>query len=134
MAELSKINLDRSMCKLLEQCSEYIEEITREDFIDFINIETNKFLIKLIPSLNEINAENASKYFYLLNDIERIEDHAKIIFDESNNMKKQGIKFSQNEIDEFRTVYKIIEKLFDLSIKAFNNTQKGIEDQNILND
>ena len=49
-------------------------------------------------------------------------------------MKKQGIKFSQNEIDEFRTVYKIIEKLFDLSIKAFNNTQKGIEDQNILND
>ena len=44
-------------------------------------------------------------------------------------MKKQGIKFSQNEIDEFRTVYKIVEKLFDLSIKAFyNNTQKGKED------
>ena len=88
----------------------------------------------MIPSLNEINAENDSKYFYLLNDIERIGDLAKIIFDESNNMKKQGIKFSQNEIDEFRTVYKIVEKLFDLSIKAFNNTQKGIEDQNILND
>ena len=130
MAELAKINLDRSMCELLEQCWEFIEEITtREDFIDFINIETTKFLIKLIPSLNEINAENASKYFYLLNDIERIGDHAKIIFDESNNMKKQGIQFSQNEIDEFRTVYKIVEKLFDLSIKAFyNNTQKGKED------
>ena len=60
------------MCELLKQCSEYIEEITREDFIDFINIETTKFLIKLIPSLNAINAENVSKYFYLLNDIERI--------------------------------------------------------------
>ena len=107
MTELAKINLDRSMCKLLEQFSEYKEEITtREDFIDFINIETTKFLIKLIPSLNEINAENASKYFYLLNDIERIGDHAKIIFDEYNNMKKQGIKFSQNEIDEFELYIK----------------------------
>ena len=130
MAELAKKNLDRSMCELLEQNSEYIEEITtREDLIDFLNIETTKFLVKLTPSLNEINAEDVSKYFHLLNDIERIGDHAKIILDESISMKKKGIKFSQNAIDEFRDVYKIIEKLFDLSMKAFdNNTHKGLED------
>ena len=130
MAELAKKNLDRSMCELLEQNSEYIEEITtREDLIDFLNIETTKFLVKLTPNLNEINAEDVSKYFHLLNDIERIGDHAKIILDESISMKKKGIKFSQNAIDEFRDVYKIIEKLFDLSMKAFdNNTHKGLED------
>ena len=130
MAELAKKNLDRSMSELLEQNSEYIEEITtREDLIDFLNIETTKFLVKLTPNLNEINAEDVSKYFHLLNDIERIGDHAKIILDESISMKKKGIKFSQNAIDEFRDVYKIIEKLFDLSMKAFdNNTHKGLED------
>ena len=64
-----------------------------------------------------------AKYF------ERIGDHAKIILDESREMKNKGIKFSHDAIDEFRKVYEIIEKLFDLSIKAFdNNTHKGIED------
>ena len=130
MAELAKKNLDRSICELLEQNSEYIEEIAaREDLIDFLNIETTKFLVKLTPSLSEIIAEDVSKYFHLLNDIERIGDHAKIILDESIEMKKKGIKFSKNAIDEFRIIYQIIEKLFDLSMKAFdNNTHKGIED------
>ena len=130
MAELAKKNLDRSICELLEQNSEYIEEIAaREDLIDFLNIETTKFLVKLTPSLNEIIAEDVSKYFHLLNDIERIGDHAKIISDESIEMKKKGIKFSKNAIDEFRIIYQIIEKLFDLSMKAFDyNTHKGIED------
>ena len=129
MAELAKKNLDRSICELLEQTSEHIEEIAaREDLIDFLNIETTKFLVKLTPSLNENTAEDVSKYFHLLNDIERIGDHAKIILDESREMKNKGIKFSHDAIDEFRKVYEIIEKLFDLSIKAFDNTHKGIED------
>ena len=134
MAELAKKNLDRSICELLEQNSEYIEEITaREDLIDFLNIETTKFLVKLTPSLSEIIAEDVSKYFHLLNDIERIGDHAKNILDESIEMKKKGIKFSKNAIDEFRIIYQIIEKLFDLSMKAFdNNTHKGIEDHSSL--
>ena len=134
MAELAKKNLDRSICELLEQNSEYIEEIAaREDLIDFLNIETTKFLVKLTPSLSEIIAEDVSKYFHLLNDIERIGDHAKNILDESIEMKKKGIKFSKNAIDEFRIIYQIIEKLFDLSMKAFdNNTHKGIEDHSSL--
>ena len=130
MAELAKKNLDRSICELLEQTSEYIEEIAaREDLIDFLNIETTKFLVKLTPSLNEVTAQDVSKYFHLLNDIERIGDHAKIMLDESNEMRNKNIKFSKEAIDEFRKVYEVIEKLFDLSIKAFDfNTHKGIED------
>ena len=134
MAELAKKNLERSITELLEQSSEYIEEISaREDLIDFLNIETTKFLVKLTPSINEKTAEDVSTYFHLLNDIERIGDHAKIILDESNEMRKKGIKFSQDAKEEFRKVFDIIEKLFDLSIKAFdNNTHKGLEDHSML--
>jgi phosphate:Na+ symporter len=133
MAELAKKNLDRSMCELLEQNSEYIEEITtREDLIDFLNIETTKFLVKLTPSLSEIIAEDVSKYFHLLNDIERIGDHAKIILDESKEMRNKSIKFSTEAINEFNKAYEIIDKLFELSIKAFEyNTQKGIRNSKI---
>ena len=134
MAELAQKNLNRSISELLEQNSEYIEEISaREDLIDFLNIETTKYLVKLTPTVNEKTAEDVSKYFHLLNDIERIGDHAKTILDESNEMKNKGIKFSQEAISEFYKVYEVIDKLFDLSIKAFdNNTQKDIEDYTLL--
>ena len=134
MANLARKNLNRSISELLEQNNEYIEEISaREDLIDFLNIETTKFLVKLAPSINEKTAEDVSKYFHLLNDIERIGDHAKIILDESNGMRNKGIKFSKEAIDEFNKAYDIIDKLFDLSIKAFdNNSQKGFEDYTML--
>ena len=78
MANLARKNLNRSISEILEQNNEYIEEISaREDLIDFLNIETTKFLVKLAPSINEKTAEDVSKYFHLLNDIERIGDHAK---------------------------------------------------------
>ena len=134
MANLAKKNLNRSIIELLEQSSEFIEEISaREDLIDFLNIETTKFLVKITPSINEKTAEDISKYFHLLNDIERIGDHAKIILDESNEMKNKSIKFSQEAIEEFNKAYEIIDKLFDIAVKSFdNNTQKGIEDYAVL--
>ena len=134
MANLARKNLSRSISELLEQNSEYIEEISaREDLIDFLNIETTKFLVKITPSINEKTAEDISKYFHLLNDIERIGDHAKIILDESKEMRNKSIKFSTEAINEFNKAYEIIDKLFELSIKAFEyNTQKGIEDHSIL--
>ena len=134
MANLAKKNLNRSITELLEQKSEFIEEITaREDVIDFLNIETTKFLVKLTPSINEKTAEDISKYFHLLNDIERIGDHAKNILDESNEMRNKNLKFSQEAVEEFNKVYEIIDKLFDIAIKSFdNNTQKGIEDYALL--
>ena len=99
MANLAKINLNRSVSELLEQNSEYIEEISaREDLIDFLNIETTKFLVKIAPSLNEKTQEDISKYFHLLNDIERIGDHAKIILDESKEMRNKGLKFRKEVI------------------------------------
>ena len=130
MATLAKKNLVRSISELLYQNNEYIEEISvQEELIDFLNIEITKFLVKTTPSISEKAAEDVSKYFHLLNDIERIGDHAKKMVDESNEMKNKGIKFSQEAIDEFNKTFDIIEKLFDLSIKAFdNNTQKGMED------
>jgi phosphate:Na+ symporter len=136
MAGLAQKNLTRSISELLYQNYEYVEEISaREDLIDFLNIETTKFLLKIAPSISEKTAEDVSKYFHLLNDIERIGDHAKIILDESNEMKNKGIKFSSEAIDEFNKVFETIEKMFDLSIKAFdNNTQKGIEDFTTLSE
>ena len=45
--------------------------------INFLNIETTKFTVKLPPKLNEQTTKDVSNYLHLLNDIARIGDHGK---------------------------------------------------------
>jgi len=128
MANLAKINLEKSIEELCEQKNEYVEEInTREDLIDFLNVETTKFLVKLAPKINEQTAEDVSNYFHILNDIERIGDHAKKILDDSIDMKKKGIKFDTDEKNEIKEIKEVNDKIFDLAINVFeNNTHKDM--------
>ena len=128
MISLAKINLDESLEELCEQKNEYIEEInTREDFINFLNIETTKYLVKLAPKLNEDTADDVSNYCHLINDIARIGDHAKKIMDDSIEMRNKKIKFDSDEVKEIQEIKGVSDKIFDLATKIFeNNTHKDM--------
>ena len=122
MANLSKLNLEKSIEELCKQNNEFIEEINeREELINFLNIEITKFLVKLAPKLNEQISEDVAYFFHLLNDIARIGDHAKKIADDSNEMRKKGIKFDNDEIKEINELKDINNKIFNLAIKIFEN-------------
>ena len=122
MANLSKLNLEKSIDELCEQKNEFVDEINaREELINFLNIETTKFIVKLAPKLNEQTTEDVSNYLHLLHEIARIGDHAKIILDDSINMRKKGIKFSDDEKKEIYEIKKINFKIFDLTFKIVEN-------------
>ena len=122
MASLSKLNLDKSIEELLKQNNEFIEEINeREDLIKYLKIEITKFLIRLAPELTKQNSEDISYFFHLLNDISRIGEHAKKIAINSIQMKEKGIKFDNDEIKEINEIKEIIDKIFNLAIKIFEN-------------
>ena len=122
MANLSKVNLEKSIDELCEQKNEFVDEINaREELINFLNIETTKFIVKLAPKLNEQTTEDVSNYLHLLHEIARIGDHAKIILDDSINMRKKGIKFSDDEKKEIYEIKKINFKIFDLTFKIVEN-------------
>ena len=122
MATLSKLNLDKSIEELLKQNNEFIEEINeREDLIKFLKIEISKFLIRLAPKLTEQNSEDVSYFFHLLNDIARIGEHAQKIANNSIQMKEKGIKFDNDEIKEINEIKDVIDKIFNLAIKIFEN-------------
>ena len=128
MANLSKINLEKSLEEICDQKNEFTEEINaREDLINFLNIETNKYVVKLAPKINEETAGDVSKYFHLINNISRIGDHSKKILDDSIDMKKKGIKFNEDEKKEINEIKEVSLKIFDLTFKIFeNNTPKEI--------
>ena len=128
MANLSKINLEKSIEEICDQKNELVDEINaREDLINFLNIETTKFIVKLAPKLNEQANEDVSNYLHLLNDIARIGDHAKKIVDDSIYMRKKGIKFSDEEKTEINEIKDVSFKIFDLTFKIFEtNTFKEL--------
>ena len=66
MANLSKINLEKSIEEICNQKNELVDEINaREDLINFLNIETTKFIVKLASKLNEQTTEDVSNYLHL---------------------------------------------------------------------
>ena len=129
MANLSKINLEKSIKEICEQNNQSVDEINaREDLINFLNVETTKFIVKLAPKLNEQATEDVSNYLHLLNDIARICDYAKKILDDSIDMRKKKIKFNEEEDKrEINEIKDVSFKIFELTFKIFeNNTFKEL--------
>ena len=122
---LSKENMDINIKELLEQKSQYIEEINiRNEMINYLNNESLKFLIKLSKEINEKTHEEIRYIFLLLNHIIKINKNIQEIYQINKLMKKEGIKFKENAIDNLNNISEFILKLFELTIKYIEN-KKG---------
>ena len=135
MAIMAKENLKRCFDQLCSQddSNEYIINQCEEE-IDFLNLETTNYLIKLSPLLDEKSADQSARYFNYLNDIERIADHAKYLLDDETKMKESNIKFSDEVVTDLNNLISIINSMYDISLNAFkqiyiNDTYK-LEDLN----
>ena len=122
---LSKENMDINVKELLEQNNQYTEEINiRNEMINYLNNESLKFLIKLSKEINEKTHEEIRYIFLLLNHIIKINMNIQEIYQINKLMKKEGIKFKENAIDNLNNISEFILKLFELTIKYIEN-KKG---------
>ena len=123
MANLAKINLELGFYEVCNQEGKYDSEIeNRENAIDYINAEITKFLIKLSPLVNGASVEQVGSYYHVINDIERIGDHAENLLKDAQHMKEQGIKFSTIAQEELKTMFDTIEQMFTIAMKTFDTS------------
>ena len=123
MAFLAKENLAKSFYSICHQDEKYADEINkRENQIDYLNAEITSFLIKLSPLVDGNSVSQVGSYYHVINDIERIGDHAENFLQATINMKEQGIKFSGVAIKELENMFNTVNQMFDLAIKTFDNT------------
>lgn len=123
MANLAKINLELGFYEVCTQEGKYDEEIERrENAIDYINAEVTNFLIKLSPLVSGSNVEQVGSYYHVINDIERIGDHAENLLRDAQHMKQLGIKFSSVAEAELKTMFDTIEQMFTIAIKTFDTS------------
>ena len=111
---------------LINEIEHESELLELEDQIDFLNNRITDFLIKLSPRVNEKDEKRVGAFFHVINDIERIGDHAYNFFEMYNDMRSKDLTFSEEAIDEIKQFNEVLLKMFDLSRNIFNNKAKGL--------
>ncbi len=122
MAHLAKENLELSLDGIMSGDEKMLAEIyEREKLINFTNNAVTKYLIKLSPLVDVADERIIGSYFHVLNDVERIGDHAENFYEIGVQMKKGGLSFSEAAKDELREMYKKVFEMFDIAVSAFDN-------------
>ena len=120
MLELSRINLFLGIDAMLNVNLANAKEIeTREDEIDYINTAISDYLIKLSAKATLYDEAKIGAYYHVINDIERIGDHANNFLSMAKAMQAEDLKFSDIAIEEFSHYASILEEMFELSSKIF---------------
>ena len=127
MMHLAQDNLKLGFNRMINQDSENDKElIETEDKIDYINNQITSFLIDLTHTASESDERKIGSYFHVVNDIERIGDHAYNFYESSLKMVENDLKFSETAVKEFEEMFDVINQMFDLSFIIFH-------DQTVIN-
>ncbi len=95
-----------------------------EEIIDFTNGALTNFLIKLSAEVDRSNEQIIGSYFHVLNDLERIGDHAENFYEIGAEMKEKRLAFSEVAVNELKELCDTVVKMFDMSKDAFENLNK----------
>ena len=93
----------------------------REDNIDYVNNAITGYLINLSTRVSLEDEKIIGSYFHVINDIERIGDHALNFKETSEKMKSDDLMFSDIAKKEFGEMYEILDEMFKITIKCFDD-------------
>ncbi|MBO5726033.1 MAG: Na/Pi cotransporter family protein, partial [Clostridia bacterium] len=95
-----------------------------EAIIDFTNGALTKFLIKLSAEVEQSDEQIIGSYFHVLNDLERIGDHAENFFEIGEAMLSKKIVFSDKAKGDIKQMRDRIIRMIEISKDAFENANK----------
>ena len=98
---------------------------SNEAVIDFTNGALTKFLIKLSANASESDERIIGSYFHVLNDLERIGDHAENFYEIGEEMLGKKIEFSEIGRSDIKKMRDVILEMLIISKDAFENLNKS---------
>ena len=122
MMELSHENMQRGFKRIIEQDASNDKLIIEtEDKVDYINNKLTDFMIELTHTVSIDEEKVLGSYFHVVNDVERIGDHAYNFYEQSIKMVDKDLAFSDTAKKEFQEMFDVIEKMFVLAFAIFDN-------------
>ena len=92
-----------------------------EAVVDYTNGALTHFLIKLSPNVEQSDELKIGSYFHVLNDLERIGDHAENFYEIAQEMSAKNIAFSQKGQEDISKMCDTILQMLNISKDAFDN-------------
>ena len=125
MLSLVEENAIHAFVAMDKASSEYDARIrNNEEIIDFTNGALTKFLIKLSANASQSDERVIGSYFHVLNDLERIGDHAENFHEIGMEMIEKRISFSEKAQSEIISMRESIMQMFYIAKDAFENLNK----------
>ena len=122
MMHLAHDNLKLGFNRIITQDNSHDKElIETEDKIDYINNVITDFLIDLTHMVLIKDEKTVGSFFHVVNDIERIGDHAYNFYESSLKMVNNDLAFSETAKKEFQRMFNVIEEMFELSFVIFHD-------------
>ena len=131
MGHMAISNLERAMNALVTLDEQEIEQVYQvERQIDYLNHEITSYLVKVNgTTLPADDAKSIGGLFHVVNDIERIGDHAENIADAAEARLKQNIGFSESAKRELSSMLDMVIKITTYALDMFSsNNQEHMQE------
>lgn len=131
MGSLADENLNRAMNALVTLDREEIDEVYEvEKNIDFLSHAITNYLVKINQTTLPIeDLKSIGALFHVVNDIERIGDHAENIVDAAVQREKTGVSFSKAAQRELGEMMDMVNTILRFSFEMFvKSTEEHVED------
>lgn len=131
MGALAYENLNRALDALIDLDQAKIDKVYAvEKQINFMNHAITDYLVKIGQMTLPIDdSKSIGALFHVVNDIERIGDHAENLADSARNRIAENIAFSDAGLEELKEISTKVNKILEYSIDMFaHNTRKHMQD------
>ena len=127
MATLASENLNRAMNALLTLDEEDIREVYAvEENINFLNHAITDYLVKINQTTLPVeDLKSIGALFHVVNDIERIGDHAENVADAAKQRREEGIEISQDAQRELAEMMEMVNRRIRYSIDMFARSDES---------
>lgn len=127
MASLANENLNRAMNALITLDEDDINEVYEvEKNINFLNHGITDYLVKINQTTLPIeDLKSIGALFHVVNDIERIGDHAENVADAARQRKEEGISISKVAQEELGEMLEMVNKIIQYSIDMFARSDEA---------
>lgn len=131
MASLAGENLNRAMNALITLDEEEITEVKEvEENIDFLSHAITDYLVKINQATLPIeDLKSIGALFHIVNDIERIGDHAENIAEAAEHRNETGVTFSKDAQADLGLMLDMVNTLLRFSVEMFvKSSEEHAED------
>ena len=112
---LSLASMERSPAQNAEKI------VANEAIIDFTNGARTQFLIKLSACVDERDEQKIGSYFHVLNDLERIGDHAENFHEIGQEMLGKKLTLSETALADIKQMHSIVMEMIAIAKAAFDS-------------